>query len=69
MPEAFKVDRLGLRFLAQPQKNGRMTNVDLADAAGLSPSPCPEEYFGDIVIETPFIKTHGPIERLFPEPR
>lgn len=22
------------------QRNGRVTNVDLADAAGLSPSPC-----------------------------
>ena len=40
MPEAFKVDRLDLRILAQLQKNGRMTNVDLADAVGLSPSPC-----------------------------
>ena len=39
MPEAFKVDRLDLRILAQLQKNGRMTNVDLADAVGLSPSP------------------------------
>src|SRR5438874_6640217 len=40
MPEALKVDRLDLRILAQLQKNGRMTNVDLADAVGLSPSPC-----------------------------
>ena len=40
MAEAFKVDRLDLRILAQLQKNGRMTNVDLADAVGLSPSPC-----------------------------
>ena len=40
MPEAFKLDRLDLRILAQLQKNGRMTNVDLADAVGLSPSPC-----------------------------
>jgi len=40
MSEAFKVDRLDLRILAQLQKNGRMTNVDLADAVGLSPSPC-----------------------------
>ncbi len=36
----FKCDRLDLRILAQLQKNGRMTNVDLADAVGLSPSPC-----------------------------
>ena len=40
MSEALKVDRLDLRILAQLQKNGRMTNVDLADAVGLSPSPC-----------------------------
>ncbi|MBV7543649.1 Lrp/AsnC family transcriptional regulator [Acidovorax sp. sic0104] len=40
MNEAFKIDRLDLRILAQLQKNGRITNVDLADAVGLSPSPC-----------------------------
>ena len=40
MAEALKIDRLDLRILAQLQKNGRMTNVDLADAVGLSPSPC-----------------------------
>jgi len=40
MSESLKVDRLDLRILAQLQKNGRMTNVDLADAVGLSPSPC-----------------------------
>ena len=40
MNEAFKIDRLDLRILGQLQKNGRMTNVDLADAVGLSPSPC-----------------------------
>ena len=40
MAEAFKLDRLDLRILAQLQKNGRMTNVDLADEVGLSPSPC-----------------------------
>ena len=40
MTEAFKLDRLDLRILAQLQKNGRMTNVDLADAVSLSPSPC-----------------------------
>ena len=164
MAEAFKVDRLDLRILAQLQKNGRMTNVDLADAVGLSPSPCLirvkrleqagyitgygaqlnlarlgdtltvftevtlsdhhredfirferairevdeilechlvsggydyllrfltrgvnhyqqviegllernigiEKYFSYIVIKSPFVKTHCPIERLFPEPR
>ena len=40
MSEAFKLDRLDLRILMQLQKNGRMTNVDLADAVSLSPSPC-----------------------------
>ena len=40
MSEAFKIDRLDLRILAQLQRNGRMTNVDLADVVGLSPSPC-----------------------------
>ena len=40
MTEAFKLDRLDLRILRQLQKNGRITNVDLADAVGLSPSPC-----------------------------
>ena len=40
MSEAFKLDRLDLRILTQLQKNGRMTNVDLADAVSLSPSPC-----------------------------
>src|SRR5215203_3717365 len=40
MSEALKVDRLDLRILAQLQRNGRITNVDLADAVGLSASPC-----------------------------
>jgi DNA-binding Lrp family transcriptional regulator len=40
MPEALKLDRLDLRILAHLQKNGRITNVELADAVGLSPSPC-----------------------------
>jgi DNA-binding Lrp family transcriptional regulator len=40
MPEALKLDRLDLRILAQLRKNGRITNVDLADTVGLSPSPC-----------------------------
>ena len=35
-----KLDRLDLRILCQLQKNGRITNVDLADAVGLSASPC-----------------------------
>lgn len=35
-----KIDRLDIKILAQLQRNGRITNVDLADAVGLSPSPC-----------------------------
>src|SRR5207253_7884992 len=35
-----KLDRIDLRILAQLQKNGRITNGELADAVGLSPSPC-----------------------------
>ena len=35
-----KLDRIDLKILSQLQKNGRITNVDLADAVGLSPSPC-----------------------------
>ena len=35
-----KLDRIDVRILAHLQKNGRVTNVDLADAVGLSASPC-----------------------------
>jgi DNA-binding Lrp family transcriptional regulator len=35
-----KLDRIDLRILAHLQRNGRTTNVDLAEAVGLSPSPC-----------------------------
>lgn len=35
-----KLDRIDLKILSELQKNGRITNVDLADAVGLSPSPC-----------------------------
>jgi DNA-binding Lrp family transcriptional regulator len=35
-----KLDRIDLKILYELQKNGRITNVDLADAVGLSPSPC-----------------------------
>lgn len=35
-----KLDRLDFKILSQLQKNGRITNVNLADAVGLSPSPC-----------------------------
>ena len=40
MPEALKLDRIDIRILGHLQRNGRVTNVDLADAVGLSPSPC-----------------------------
>lgn len=40
MPLGRKLDRIDLKILAQLQANGRMTNVDLAKAVGLSPSPC-----------------------------
>jgi len=35
-----KLDRIDLRILSQLQKNGRITNVGLAEAVGLSASPC-----------------------------
>ncbi|EHH03614.1 proline dehydrogenase transcriptional activator [Agrobacterium tumefaciens CCNWGS0286] len=35
-----KLDRIDINILAQLQQNGRLSNVDLADAVGLSPSPC-----------------------------
>ncbi|HTN12001.1 MAG TPA: Lrp/AsnC family transcriptional regulator [Acetobacteraceae bacterium] len=35
-----RIDRIDLNILAQLQRRGRMTNVDLAAAVGLSPSPC-----------------------------
>lgn len=34
-----KLDRIDLRILAHLQKNGRMTNIELSEAVGLSPSP------------------------------
>lgn len=35
-----KLDRIDLNILAKLQESGRITNVELADAVGLSPSPC-----------------------------
>uniref|UniRef100_UPI000E715E34 Lrp/AsnC family transcriptional regulator n=1 Tax=Teichococcus vastitatis TaxID=2307076 RepID=UPI000E715E34 len=35
-----KLDRIDLRILAQLQRRGRITNVELAEAVGLSASPC-----------------------------
>ena len=34
------LDRIDLRILARLQADGRMTNQELAEAVGLSPSPC-----------------------------
>lgn len=35
-----KLDRTDIRILYELQKNGRITNVELADLVHLSPSPC-----------------------------
>ena len=35
-----KLDRIDINILAQLQRNGRLTNLRLAEAVGLSPSPC-----------------------------
>ena len=35
-----ELDRTDKRILAELQKNGRISNLELADAIGLSPSPC-----------------------------
>ena len=35
-----RLDRLDLKILAALQLDGRMTNVKLAQAVGLSPTPC-----------------------------
>jgi DNA-binding Lrp family transcriptional regulator len=35
-----KLDRIDIKILGELQRNGRVSNVDLADAVGLSPSPC-----------------------------
>ncbi|MFA6311296.1 MAG: winged helix-turn-helix transcriptional regulator [Sterolibacterium sp.] len=40
MTTNLKLDRIDINILTQLQRNGRVTNVDLADAVGLSPSPC-----------------------------
>ena len=37
---ALKLDRIDLNILSQLQRNGRITNIDLAKAVALSPSPC-----------------------------
>lgn len=35
-----KLDRIDIRILHELQKNGRITNVELAELVNLSPSPC-----------------------------
>ena len=35
-----KLDRLDIRILAELQKDGRLTNIELAERVHLSPSPC-----------------------------
>jgi len=35
-----KLDRIDLKILFELQKNGRITNVELAELVNLSPSPC-----------------------------
>src|SRR5918995_2705189 len=35
-----KLDRIDLKILSELQKNGRTTNVELAELVHLSPSPC-----------------------------
>ena len=35
-----KLDRIDIKILVQLQKNGKLTNVELAQHIGLSPSPC-----------------------------
>ncbi len=40
MTDAVKLDRIDINILARLQQDGKLTNVNLADAVGLSPSPC-----------------------------
>jgi DNA-binding Lrp family transcriptional regulator len=35
-----KLDRIDIKILSELQKNGRITNVELAERVHLSPSPC-----------------------------
>lgn len=35
-----KLDRIDMKILAELQRNGRITNINLANAVSLSPSPC-----------------------------
>jgi DNA-binding Lrp family transcriptional regulator len=40
MTTGLKLDRIDIKILAELQRNGRITNVELADLVALSPSPC-----------------------------
>lgn len=40
MTSSYKLDRIDVKILAELQRNGRITNVELADLVHLSPSPC-----------------------------
>ena len=40
MPKSPKIDKTDRRMIRALQKNGRMTNLDLAEEVNLSPSPC-----------------------------
>jgi DNA-binding Lrp family transcriptional regulator len=40
MPNRSKIDATDRKIIRALQGNGRMTNLDLAEAVGLSPSPC-----------------------------
>lgn len=40
MDYRMKLDQIDLKILTELQKNGRITNVELADLVNLSPSPC-----------------------------
>ena len=40
MKASYKLDRIDLRILSELQRNGRITNVELAELVHLTPSPC-----------------------------
>lgn len=40
MGRNIKLDRIDINILSQLQQNGKLTNIDLSDVVGLSPSPC-----------------------------
>ena len=40
MEQRQKLDRIDINILAELQRNGRITNVELAELVHLSPSPC-----------------------------